>query len=279
MKKLLIVFVCIVLLLCGCQNTQSAHQNTPTPTPEPTPVASPVEDFEYSIVSSKNIIQIDKYIGNDIDVIIPNKIEDKPVAYIGDYAFKDTKVETVVIPDSVIGIKTAFLGCVSLKKVELPNSITYIDSMAFMRCTSLTEINMPKNLLSIGKYAFSETNIEEITIPKLAQIGEYAFKNIPPLKTVIFEEGYEQIGSYLGEFAYCSALEKVIVPASAKKFLLDTFAYCPNLKTIEFAGNAPESELPSPVYEFSLKDITIYYNKGTTGWDSPIWQEYNLVEK
>lgn len=279
MKKLLIVFICIALLLCGCQTSQISNENTPTPTPEPTPVASPIEDFEYSVVTSKQVIQIDKYIGTDADVVIPGEIEGKPVVYIGDYAFKDTNVETVIIPDSVTGIKTAFFACKSLKKVELPDSVTHIASMAFLDCTSLKEINMPKNLLSIGEYAFSKTALVEVTIPKLAKIEKGAFEHISTLKTVIFEEGYEQIGSYLGEFAFCNALEKVVVPASATKFLIDTFAYCPNLKTIDFSGNAPESELSFLSYEFSLKDITIYYNKGTTGWDAPVWQKYNLVEK
>ncbi len=36
MKKLLIVFVCITLLLCGCQSIQTSDQNTVAPTPTAT---------------------------------------------------------------------------------------------------------------------------------------------------------------------------------------------------------------------------------------------------
>ena len=90
--------------------------------------------------------------------------------------------ETVVIPEEVNGYPVTVIGgeafCnTSVKKVVLPETIEYIESLAFGNCQSLEEINFPESLKCIGYDAFSYTNLKDIKIncPELI-IGRASFE-------------------------------------------------------------------------------------------------------
>ena len=82
------------------------------------------KDFMYSILDNENI-KIEKYIGNDKTVVIPDTIEDKSVKSIGEDAFSNcSNIEKITIPDSVNKIDDyAFCGCSSLNDISIPNSV------------------------------------------------------------------------------------------------------------------------------------------------------------
>ena len=48
----------------------------------------------------------------------------------------------------------AFLNCLSLTSVTIPNSVTSIGSYAFQGCSSLTSVTIPSSVWSIGSGAF-----------------------------------------------------------------------------------------------------------------------------
>ena len=55
----------------------------------------------------------------------------------------------------IVGIADgAFKDCSSLKKIDIPDTVTSIGSGAFSGCKSLTEVNLPDSLTSIGESAF-----------------------------------------------------------------------------------------------------------------------------
>jgi hypothetical protein len=103
---------------------------------------------------------------------------------------------------------SAFSSCINLKKVVLPDKLQKIETSVFDLCKSLVDINIPKYLREIpagfldwtsisGKleipngviliddFAFSNTKIESVVIPKsIKKIGNSAFKNCKNLKEV-----------------------------------------------------------------------------------------------
>ncbi len=106
------------------------------------------------------------------------------VAGIGKYSFYNTKIEKLVIPDSVSHLgKYAFYGCKSLKSIAFCPRLDEIDERVFYNCTSLTEIIIPKTVTKIEGYAFSTcTSLTKIVIPaETTDIGEGVFIGCPSL--------------------------------------------------------------------------------------------------
>lgn len=92
----------------------------------------------------------------------------------------------VVIPDGVGSILGAFLDNTEVTSVEIPDSVTKIDSSAFEGCTSLTNIEIPDSVIQIGGYAFSGCSaLTSIVISEFViYIGPSAFSNCTSLKNV-----------------------------------------------------------------------------------------------
>jgi hypothetical protein len=59
----------------------------------------------------------------------------------------------------------AFYGCRSLKTVELPETLTKINSYAFEHC-GFTEIKLPDSLVTVGNYVFQYSSLTKLHIPR-----------------------------------------------------------------------------------------------------------------
>ena len=116
--------------------------------------------WEYTVYPDDNEARITKYLGNDVNVVIPDKLEGYDVVAIEEYTFKDAydkgvKVESVVIPDTVIFIRdNAFRGLDSLKSVTVGNSVKTINRYAFRDCTGLEIIDLPESCRTISDGCF-----------------------------------------------------------------------------------------------------------------------------
>ena len=72
-------------------------------------------------------------------IVIPEKIDGKPVVAIADNAFAGTDITGITLPSGVTDIGWfAFFGCVSLMNVTLPDSVASIGYDAFANCPKLT---------------------------------------------------------------------------------------------------------------------------------------------
>ena len=88
--------------------------------------------------------------------------DDYSVEEIYDFAFFDTNIVSVVIPNTVIEIcEEAFGSCHSLENVVIPDSVTAIYDGVFEGCESLLSIDLPFNLSYVCR-AFQSTGIESI---------------------------------------------------------------------------------------------------------------------
>ena len=108
------------------------------------------------------------------------------------------------------------------------------------------------------------------------------------IKKVIFCYGITNISYEL--LSSCHDLEEVYIPSSVKKIDSNAFWQCSSMTSVHFGGNAPkfvylkEEVFSDGTYPWNPFDclyakqpVTIYYQPGTTGWDSPDWEGYNLV--
>ena len=76
---------------------------------------------------------------------------------IGSQAFMDcVMLADVTVPDSVQTIRSsAFSGCATLKEISLPTGLTTLDVWAFAGCTSLEKASLPETLTKIPRGVFN----------------------------------------------------------------------------------------------------------------------------
>ena len=141
---------------------------------------------------------------------------------IGEYAFRDTGLVQLVLPDGPAEItiaQYAFSGCTLLESVYLSAGVTEIGSFAFGSQyssfrSSLTAVTLAENskLADIATYAFAyNTSLESANLEAstaLTSIGDYAFLN--------------------------TGLLSVQIPATVKTIGISAFSGCTQLAKIEF---------------------------------------------
>lgn len=100
-----------------------------------------------------------------IDITIPEVYNGLPVTRIGDGAFINCiKLKRVNIPESVTTIGyAAFALCISLENVVIPDNISIIGDMAFYQCTAIKNVVIPESVVSIGASVFDNcTALEDM---------------------------------------------------------------------------------------------------------------------
>lgn len=142
----------------------------------------------------------------------------KHLETIGDEAFINCLVLThIEIPDGVtsIGVK-AFRYCSAMESVKLPSALTEIKSDAFTNCKKLKELIIPEGVISIGYGAFSSCEaVEKLTIPEsVNSIGAYAFFGLEHLESVTIPKGVTSLEE--ATFSGCSALKKINFTSEAE---------------------------------------------------------------
>lgn len=114
-------------------------------------------NYEYEVKNDS--IVINKYIGNEIHVVLPEEIDGHPVRRVNDYAFVDRRdVLEISLPETIETIGGhAFYNCRALKRLELFDRVVEMDDGAFKNCAQIKHITMHirkqkmtclKNLLS-----------------------------------------------------------------------------------------------------------------------------------
>lgn len=134
----------------------------------------------------------------------------------------------------------AFMGCTSLRRVSLPQTLKRIGFQAFSECASLETINFPDSLEDIGSNSFSYCrSLNDVVFPKeLKHIGHNAFSFCESLEEVSLPDSIKELESYA--FSDCKSLKKAKLPANG--FLLGELIFncCDSL--IELT--APSLEVP-----------------------------------
>lgn len=186
----------------------------------------------------------------DLDILMKNpKKFWEGVSVIGEGAFKDLNIRSIVVPQGVRKIENeAFLGCSSLQTVELPEGLREIGAWAFSRANELVSINLPESLERLGKAAFKSCGkLESIVIPsKIKELEQGVFYFAKSLKSVTLPEGLEFIGDWAFER---SGIESINLPTSLKSFGKEAFSGCHNLKSIVLPYGI--KEIPKAAFEYS----------------------------
>ena len=190
---------------------------------------SPTFIYEDEVLFNKDKSKIVSFRNRKIEsYIIPDSVTD-----IGDYAFSHSSLSNIVIPDSMTDIGDyAFSDCSSLTKIVIPNSVTDIGDYAFWECSSLTNIVIPDSVTDIGNSAFAYcSSLSNIVIPNsVTDIGDGAFAYCSFLSNIVIPDSVTDIGS--SAFLGCSSLVKIVIPDSVTDIGVFAFEYCSSLSKI-----------------------------------------------
>ena len=213
-----------------------------------------------------------RYLGNDNEVVVPEKLDGRKVTDIGDSAFAFCEsLTSVTIPDGVTSIGgNAFCVCSSLISVTIPDSVTYIGESTFCVCTSLTSVTIPDSVMCIdgNPFVLCDKLTEIVVSPDhmFYETIDGVLISKPDMKLVCYpcafrEETYQipdgvmAIGN--GAFHSCKALTSITIPDSVTSIGVLAFAYCGSMTSITI----PDSVTSIGAYAFtgceSLTSVTI----------------------
>ena len=143
-------------------------------------LAFDVGGFSYTITSGTTVEITGRALGNtDADIVIPATASDGTTTYsvttIGDGAFFNNALTSVIIPNSVTTIGEGTFASNALTSVTIGNSVTTIGAGAFAN-NALTSVTIGNSVMTIGNFAFGFNNLTSVTIPdSVTSIGEQAF--------------------------------------------------------------------------------------------------------
>lgn len=189
-------------------------------------------------------LSIEKYKGNESDVIVPEHIGKMKIAEIG---------------------RGAFEGGKNIKSVFIPSSIRVLGDKAFKDCDNLYDITIPDSVVIIGNRTFEScASLRKITIPdSVTKIGYSAFEGCGNLKNVKLSENITTLSPRV--FSRCYSLESIIIPDGVTEIKSEAFCGCHDLKSV----NIPEgvSYIADGAFEVctSLRNITVPENVNITG--------------
>ena len=155
------------------------------------------------------------------------------VKVIGEEAFINCIfIKKIVIPNSVKRIGNgAFTKCHSLGNIYIPKNINTINGNPFSDCCSLTNINIPNGVTNIGDYAFYDCeSLTNMNIPNsVTTIGEGAFSNCHSFTSINIPNSVTTIGKYA--FCCCHSLTSINIPNSVTTIEKGAFQHCDKIPT------------------------------------------------
>ena len=120
---------------------------------------TPAEDFE--LIDNSDEIVIEKYVGKDPIVVIPDEIDGK----------------------KVVGFESAFTLNNNIVAVKIGNNVQEVEKSAFSGCKKLKYVVMGDSVKTIGGRMFAQTNLQELVLNDgLQKIGQDDSNNVfaPP---------------------------------------------------------------------------------------------------
>jgi GH24 family phage-related lysozyme (muramidase) len=156
------IMLIVGLVLTGCEKANSET------------------DFRWE-ENDRGGVTITGYVGQSKTVVIPRRMDGKPVTDIGERAFEDNQLTSVTIPNSVTTIGVCAFWKNQLTSVTIPNSVTTIGDNAFTT-NQLTSVTIPNSVTTIGNQAFALNQLASVTILKgVTEIDKSAFDLCPGL--------------------------------------------------------------------------------------------------
>lgn len=203
-------------------------------------------DWRYRVIGN-NKCELVEYVGNDNNVVLPEKINGNAVTSLANFAFSNSS---------------------SIQNITIAKTITDIADYAFSDTRDLISIHVTdgnKRFTSIDGVLFDITTDTLVHYPSAAPytiysvpdgtkaVGSNAFWVCINLKELIFPDSLISFGD--AAITWCDQLEEVTIPNSVTTIGIETLAYCSQLETIHVPASVTDIgifALGSPAANFKL---------------------------
>ena len=188
---------------------------------------------------------------NQNHVVIPSEIKGHPVLAIGPKAFYATKINSVVLPNSIVMIdQSAFEECRNLKSVgqlgEHSTRAIIVNSYAFRNCRKLNLLSLKHDMLLLGTnaFAFCESIVLLPTVISVSTIYDGAFYNCKSLSSIKFAGPHKLIIDP-NAFSNCNNLKKITFDCKVEL----TFRLKQMIKNMSIYTRGKNSNIVDLVYD------------------------------
>lgn len=130
----------------------------------------------------------------------------------------------------------AFLNCIGITSVVIPDELKGISDYAFESCDNLESVILPDGIETIGSFAFYSTALTKVDLPaSIREIGAYSFSSCEQLKSITLPEELQKIEN--NAFDDCIAMENIDIPNSVKEMGERMFMGCVKLRSVKFPAS------------------------------------------
>ncbi len=292
MLLMLIVVLCFALVACGDNGTTSTPSTESDNGITSTPSVETESDndtssnnsnvsggvltdglYVYATIYGSDAYSISSSVATG-DIVIPSTFNGAPVEKIASGAFEDSKITSVVVPNTITYIGSgAFKGCDSLTSITLPfigsSSTTsasgYFGYIFGASSTWRNEYNVPSSLKSVVLTEIDNVpesafygckSLTSISLPSsVSSIEDRAFESCSSLTSFTIPNSVADIGNYI--FYNCTSLVSVELSIDITYLSMGTFSGCSSLESITLPSNLAVIYASAFHNCISLKSIAI----------------------
>lgn len=211
-------------------------------------------DFGFEVNVGKQEATLVSYRGTEESVILPSFFGDYPVRVIGTNAFSGNEtIKEVIFSDTNTTVEEyAFMDCISLETVVIPENVVSFDDRVFANCIALKNVTLLSEMVSMPTNMFSGCSmLSNLTISDTITDFSYGcFNGCSSLTNLDFVKHGDLLGSY--SFNGTGA-QSVILSESLLAIPNYAFTRCPNLEFVTI----PESVVLIQPYAFDWENVTI----------------------
>ncbi len=182
------------------------------------------------------------------------------VTRIGDWAFMNTGLTTMRLPQLTHLGEGALSGCDQLTEIEIPGSLKKVDQFAFSESEYLEKVVIQSGVTEISRCAFAFCyrlqTLEWQSPATVKKIGSLAFK-CTDFTSVTLPASLTMIGE--GAFSVCNSLQKVVCEAEVPPTIVEVrdaeyiFDGLPDDATLHVPQGSVEAYSQAPGWNVFLK--------------------------
>lgn len=161
-------------------------------------------------------------------------------------AFANSELGEAILPDNCMLCSDGgqFYNNWYLAEAHLPDNSTIVPPDVFLGCFSLKEVNVPSHAVTIGEFAYDEAKMSTIDFPgTLESIEQNAFQNCNKLTTIVLPASLKNLADRA--FALCGSLTSIWCKATVPPVYVPAQGY--ESDRTPFTGVNPATPVYIPV--------------------------------